>query len=99
MPWNVYERGRDLLNDVLEPLDGPTRANVERDLAELNAQPANPELSRWDWKGEDHIPEPSWVVLLGGRLLVRYLIFPGLNEPAIIAAGDLQDLPSDWLGG
>lgn len=94
MPWSVFDAGRDsVLPDALARLAADAdRAEVQVDIDRLYANPLNHGLSVWDWEGQDDVPWPSKIVVLGGRVVARYAMVPGYKTPAVIQAAPISDL-------
>lgn len=88
--WNLFDRGRDLMEQVLAPLDPPTRAAVDADLETLRSNPDGHGLPSFEWRGDIEWSWPTEGAILGGRVGVQYIRIAGYTEPAIVAAVDLN---------
>ena len=92
MPWSVFDHGRDsVLQPIIDNLESASRADVERDRDLLFADPRNYPNVSWEWKGQDDVPWPTRVTVLGRRVIVRYAIISNYPEPAVVSASDLHD--------
>lgn len=82
-----------VLAQVLEEIDNQdVRAAVDEDAAKLFANPQDPRLVTLDWQGQDELPWPSKIVVLGGAVVVRVAIVPSRNMPAILQAEHIERL-------
>lgn len=94
MPWSVFDYGRDsVLDPVIAAIADPeARKAVEHDRDTLYADPRNHDLPVTEWKGDDDVPWPTSIVILGSRVAVRYAVITNYPQPAVVAAQDLGPL-------
>jgi hypothetical protein len=92
MPWSVFDVGLEsILQPVIDQLDGDEKRAAEADRDTLYTDPRNPGLMSWEWKGEDEVPWPTRITILGGCVRVRYAVISNYPKPAVVAASLIEN--------